>query len=201
MSIFQLFRSREALRTCIFISALLSPGAHAETAHLVAIEGGFATTHGLSYTITSDQLKAAGPKHRTDQFGDNPYEISLAAFVSKKGAVMIHAERVANQSGASNYEDKPRSNWPDDSFRSDGVVCIEVPAAEIEGEHDLEWLRDKGFEPSGTLAYAQYFATTPDYNDEIVVTLLARVAACEPGLDPDEVLLPLRQGMVITPTD
>ena len=76
-----------------------------------------------------------------------------------------------------------------------------MPAAEIEGEHDLEWLRDKGFEPSGTLAYAQYFATTGDFNDEIVVTLLARVAACEPGLDLDKVLLPLRQSMVITPSD
>ena len=42
------------------------------------------------------------------------------------------------------------------SFQSDGVICIEVPATEIEGEHDLEWLRDKGFEPSGTLAYAEF---------------------------------------------
>jgi hypothetical protein len=96
MSLLQLFKNRGAFRAGILISALLSPAAHAENAHLVTIDGGFRTTLGLSYTITSDQLLAAGPKHRTDQFGDNPYEISLAAFVSEKGAVMIHAERVVN---------------------------------------------------------------------------------------------------------
>ena len=201
MSLIQLFKNRGAFRAGILISALLSPGAHAENAHLLAIDSGFRTAHGLSYTLTSDQLLAAGPKHRTDQFGDNPYEISLAAFVSEKGVVMIHAERVVNQSGASNYEDKPRSDWPDGSFRSDGATCIEVPATEIDGEHDLEWLRDKGFEPSGTLAYAQYFATTGDFNDEIVITLLARVASCGPGLDLGKALAPLKEGVVIARID
>jgi len=188
------------LLTALFV-ILLSTAAHAETAHLVAIDDGFRTTHGLSYTFTSDRLHTKGPRHRTDQFGDNPYEISLGAFFSKNGVVMIHAERVVDQSGASNYEDKPRSDWPDGSFRSDGAICIEVPAGEVEGEHDLEWLRDNGFEPSGTLAYAQYFATTSDFNDEIVVTLLARVAACEPGLDVDKALAPLIEAVVITRAD
>jgi hypothetical protein len=54
------------------------------------------------------------------------------------------------------------------------------------------------FEPSGTLAYAQYFATTRDFNDEIVITLLARVASCGPGLDPGKALAPLKEGVVIT---
>ena len=114
---------------------------------------------------------------------------------------MIHAERVVNQSGASNYEDKALRDWPDGAFRSDGATCIEVPATEIEGEHDLEWLRDKGFEPSGTLAYAQYFATTRDFNDEIVITLLARAASCEPGLDLGKALAPLKESVVITRVD
>jgi hypothetical protein len=196
MSFFQELKHRE-FRACILITVLLSTGVHAENAHLVAIDGGFRTTHGLSYTMASEQLRATGPKHRNDQFGDNPYEISLAAFFSQTGVVMIHAERVANQSGASNYEDKAGSDWPDDSFRSDGATCIEVPAAGIEGEHDLEWLRDNGFEPSGTLAYAQYFATTADFNDEIVITLLARMTSCAPEQDPDAALAPLRDAVVI----
>jgi len=201
MTLFQHFKNSGAYFAVILISALLSPAVHAENAHLKTIDGGFRTTHGLSYTLTSDQLLAAGPKHRTDQFGDNPYEISLAAFVSEKGAVMIHAELVVNQSGASNYEDKPLSDWPDGAFRSDGATCIEVPATEIEGEHDLEWLRDKGFEPSGALAYAQYFATTRDFNDEIVITLLARVDSCGPGLDLGKTLAPLKESVVITRAD
>jgi hypothetical protein len=142
-----MFRNCRVFRAGILASALLPTTTLAETAHLVAMDGGFKTTHGLSYTITSDQMVAKGPKHRTDQFGDNPYEISLGALFSDDGVVMVHAERVANQSGASNYQDLARSQWPDDSFRFSGATCIDVSAAEIEGEHDLEWLRDNGFEP------------------------------------------------------
>jgi hypothetical protein len=201
MHLFQLLNSRTASLAGVLISALLSPLAHAEHAHLVAIEGGFMTTHGLSYTITGDHAVAAGPLHRTDRFGDNPYEISLAVLLSASGAVMIHAERVANQSGASNYEDKPYSDWPDGSFRSDGATCIELAASDIQGEHDLEWLREKGFEPGGPLAYVQYFASTGDFNDEIVITLLARVASCGPGLDLAAALAPLRESVAVTPAD
>jgi hypothetical protein len=186
------------LLTVSFIALSMSFSVHSDTAHLVSVDGGFRTTHGLSYTISSDQMVATKPKHRTDQFGDNPYEISLGALMSEIGVVMIHAERVADQSGASNYEAKPPSDWPDQSFRSDGAVCIDVPASEIEGEHDLEWLQDNGFEPSGSLAYAQYFATTPDFNDEIVITLLAPVSSCGPHIDPATALARLKAGLVIT---
>jgi len=143
-------------------------------------------------------MTAAGPTHRSDRFGENPYEISLGALLSEDGVVMIHAERVVNQSGASNYEDKTVSDWPDDSFRSDGAVCFDVPASEIEGEHDLEWLRDNGFDPSGTLVFAQYFATTADFNDEIVISLLARVDSCEGGPDVVAAHAPLKEGVTIS---
>ena len=188
-------------RSISLIALSLSFSVCAETAHLVSVDGGFRTTHGLSYTISSDRMVATKPKHRTDRFGDNPYEISLGALISEKGVVMIHAERVANQSGASDYKDKSPSDWPDHSFRSDGAICIDIPASEIEGEHDLEWLRDNGFEPSGTLAYAQYFATTPDFNEEIVITLLAPVSSCGPQNDPAVALARLKAGVVITPIE
>ena len=71
----------------------------------------------------------------------------------------------------------------------------------MEGEHDLEWLRENGFEPAGSIVFVQYYATTPDFNDEIVITLLARVASCETGVDPTPKLAPLKEAVVITRTD
>ena len=211
MTTFQLLTRCRAFSAAILASALLSTAAQAETdqaetdqaetAHLVTMDGGFKTTHGLAYTITSDQMVAKGPRHRTDQFGGNPYEISLGALFSDDGVVMIHAERVADQSGASNYENLVRSKWPDNSFRFSGATCIDVSAAEIEGEHDLEWLRDNGFAPTGPMVYVQYSATTADFNDEIVITLLARAAACTTDLEPSEKLAPLRDSVVITRAD
>ena len=197
----RLFKNCFVLFAASLVLTLLSTAAYAETTHLATTDGGFKTTHGLTYTITSDEMVAKGPEHRTDQFGDNPYEISLGALFSDDGVVMVHAERVANQSGASNYQDLARSKWPDDSFRFSGATCIDVSAAEIEGEHDLEWLRDNGFEPTGPMVFVQYYATTNDFNDEIVITLLARVDACTPELEPSEKLAPLRDSVVVKRAD
>jgi hypothetical protein len=58
MSLLQLFKNHGAFRAGILMSALLSPAAHAENAHLVTLDGGSRTAHGLAYTITSDQLVA-----------------------------------------------------------------------------------------------------------------------------------------------
>ena len=52
-------------------------------AHLRSRDGGFDSTHGLRYRFeATDALAPVGPLHRTDRFDGNPYEISLAAFVS-----------------------------------------------------------------------------------------------------------------------
>lgn len=137
------------------------------------------TLHDIQFEISASVgFRATEPKNRVDEFHGTPYKISLAALIDDNSALMIHAETVADLSGASDYGNLPQANWPDESFRSDGPQCMEIPAEAIEGEHDLEWLRDNGFEPSGTLVFAQYFATTADKNSEIVLSLLVHVASC-----------------------
>jgi hypothetical protein len=137
------------------------------------------TLHDIQIEVSAtDGFRATEPKNRVDEFNGTPYNISLAALIDDNSALMIHAETVADLSGASDYSNLPQANWPDESFRSGGPQCMEIPAEAIEGEHDLEWLRDNGFEPSGTLVFAQYFATTADKNSEIVLSLLVHVASC-----------------------
>jgi hypothetical protein len=142
-------------------------------------DGQVHTLHELRYAVSVDgDFKVTKPKSRVARFNDTPFQISLAAFVSDDRALMIHAEKVADSSGASDYSHLPPAKWPDDTFRSSGPDCLQIPAAEIEGEHDLLWLRQGGFEPSGSILYAQYFATTSDMNSEVVISLLQRVASC-----------------------
>ena len=151
-----------------------------EFEYLSSDENSITTLHMLKYEIrTNGDHKIAGPKHRTDVFGGTPYEISLAAFIGAEAALMIHAERVADGSGASDYSNLPIADWPDEKFRSDGFECMEIPTEAIDGEHDLEWLRANGFEPSGVIMFGQYFATTDGFNDEIVLSLLQHVESCE----------------------
>ena len=141
------------------------------------------------------------PKHRTAIFNDVPYEVSLSAFISNPVAVMVHAERVADASGASDYSDKSLVKWPNENFRSDGPVCMALPYDAIEGEHDLEWLRKNGFEPSGNILFSQYFLTTEDFNDEIVISMILHVNDCKNNLANMELLQKTQTKLIINTTD
>ena len=148
--------------------------------YIVVSDGRIQTTHGINYEIVSaDGLEATQPKNRIDNFDGTPYKISLAAFISAEKVLMIHAETVADLSGASDYSNFPEGDWPDGSFRSEGHACMEVPAEAIEGEHDLLWLQSNGFDPVGSILFGQYFANTADMNTEVVLSILLHVPACD----------------------
>jgi len=148
--------------------------------YIVVSNGRIQTTHGINYEFVSAAgLEATQPKNRLDNFDGTPYKISLAAFTSADSALMIHAETVADMSGASDYSNLPEGDWPDASFRSEGHACMEVPAEAIEGEHDLLWLQSNGFDPVGTILFAQHFANTSDMNTEVVLSILLHVPGCD----------------------
>ena len=137
-------------------------------------------THSLASQFEMPVDFTAHPvTHRTARFNEVPFEISLSAFVSVQETIMIHAEHVADGSGASNYDRFPTSDWPQTGYRSPGANCQTVPASVVAEEHDLAWLRERGFEPSGEIWLEQHFLSGNSYNDEIVVTLLVKGPACE----------------------
>ena len=164
--------------------------------------GAIETVHGLRYSFSmSHAVNIIGPDHRADTFNGVPFAISRAAFVDDDFGIMIHAETVADGSGASNYDNLPAAEWPDGNFRSGGPVCFELAAEDIEGEDDPEWLVANGFDPTGILLFGQYFATTADYNDEIVVSVMVKGETCD-----DETLLTakyndVRNGLVAKQID
>lgn len=149
-----------------------------EVAFIRASPDAIETTHALRYEVRAAGFRVAGPTHRVDSFEGHPYEISLAALIEGERAVLVHAERVADGSGASDYRELPPTGWPTAEFRR-RAMCVTLSAEDIAGEHDLEWLRDNGFDPVGVLALEQSFVTTDDHNAEVVVTLAAKVADCE----------------------
>ncbi len=186
-------RSRETISSWAACSiaalALLAGCSEADEAQetrfaslLRAEAGVLRSTHSLPY-----RFEASGPytltdvSDRQDMFNGVPYNISRAAFISEDAAVMVHAETVADKSGASNYDELPLADWPAPGFRSEGSVCIVLSDADVEGEADPEWLSDNGFDVVGALSFGQYFLSSPDYNDELVVSLFVRVPSCGQG--------------------
>lgn len=173
------YRWAAALLFAQFVAACSTvPNVPAAFAHLNATPRAIETTHGVRLTLDSPSgFRLAGPTHRTAEFDGHPYEVSLAAFLGSDEAVMVHAERVADRSGASNYQDLPAADWPGTGFRQRGY-CVAVTPDMVAAEHDLNWLRGHGWDPAGNVAAVQYLATTPDFNEEVVVSLLVRNVDC-----------------------
>ncbi len=145
------------------------------------------TTHSLKYTISAGEgFRLTAVNTREDVFNNTPYLISRAAFIGDGEAAMIHAETVTDQSNASNYDNLPEATWPNSSFRSEGLVCFEIGAEDIENEADPQWLISNGFSPIGTLMLSQAFLSSADYNDEIVVSLFRLVESCDAASNEQE---------------
>lgn len=122
-------------------------------------------------------FRLAGPEHRIAEFDGHPFEISLAAWVGATGAIMVHAERVRDASGASNYDTLPAADWPSAQFRV-RRDCVTVTPAQVAEEHDLRFLDRAGWSPLGPVALEQYLRTTPDHNREVVISLVVRGVDC-----------------------
>jgi hypothetical protein len=143
-----------------------------------------------------DAFRSAGPLTRVTEFGGHPYLVSVAAFVGKDSAVMIHAEQVQDGSGASNYDELPAADWPDASYRIRGF-CLSVTDEEIAEEHDLKFLRDSGWNPAGTIAMDQYLRTSDDHNQEVVISVLVRGVDCAKAGQVRALLKKARQHIVV----
>jgi hypothetical protein len=164
------------LAACSTVPAAAPEGA--PFAYLESSQRGIVSRNALPLRVRRPQgFRVTPVSSRTATFGDHPYEVSLAALLSDEGAVMVHAERVADSSGASNYDDLPLAGWPDERFRV-RTMCAAIPAEAVAGEHDLAFLARNGWDPVGSLALEQYLATTTDHNQEVVVSLAVRVADC-----------------------
>lgn len=189
---------------CVFAAGLCFPaGTVAQSDHAFLAPhagGGFETRHDLALIIEADAtLNATAITNRSAVFNDVPFDISLAAFIAADQAVMVHAERVADGSGAANYTRFEASSWPMDGFRHKPLRCFDVDAEIIAEEHDLNWLRDRGFDPLGPVWIEQYFLSDTRFNNEVVISLLVRSTSC--ATEPVATLDALRATTSVRPHD
>jgi len=168
-----------ALGAALILSGCATaPAAGPGFSHLRVAGGAISTTGPVRLTVAAPPgFRAVGPIHRRAEFGGHPYEVSLAGLLGEREAVLVHGERVTDSSGASNYDDLPRSGWPSPAYglRS---FCVTVTPEMAVAEHDLAWLRDRGWNPAGGVAMDQYLATTADHNHEAVLSLVVRGVDC-----------------------
>lgn len=124
---------------------------------------------------------AAGPIDHTPAFSGHPYVVSLAAYTDSKAFLMMHAERVLDKSGASDYSDLDLYRLGNQDFRT-RTQCVALTPEDVAEEHDLSFLASNGFQPTPAIYLRQLFVTTDDHNAEVVVTYGERLDSCEDSL-------------------
>lgn len=142
------------------------------------------STHAVELRLDAPGLRLVSPAHRSARFNDVPFDISLSAFLGDETAIMVHAEQVADGSGAANYSRFPETDWPIGGFRDRPPQCLMVTEDIARNEHDIAWLASAGFDPVGAVWIDQYFITDPSYNDEVVISLMIKAQTCD-GDAPD----------------
>ncbi|WP_291843757.1 hypothetical protein [Maricaulis sp.] len=181
---------------------LTAPAAGSEDGaeYLVLGARGYETRHTLRFHFSAgDGWRMTEPAHRSARFNDVPFEVSLSAFLRDDEAIMIHAEHVADQSGAANYDRFPATDWPVGGFRGEQAQCHEFPASVVAEEHDLAWLDRHGFSPVGAMWIEQHFLSGNNYNDEIVVSLIVRGESCDDADEPAQEFARMRESLSANP--
>ena len=166
--------------------------------HLAVRDDGIVTRNAIPLRVSAEpSFRATTASHRIAEFGGHPFEVSLAALLGEGEAVMVHAERVTDGSGASNYDNLPRAGWPDGRFGL-RTMCAAIDHATVESEHDLGFLARNGWNPEGSLALEQFLANTPAHDQEVVVSLVARVPGCADAAQVQAALRRLRDRVRVT---
>lgn len=166
--------------------------------HLVVRDDGIVTRNAIPLRVSAEpSFRATAASHRVAGFDGHPFEVSLAALLGEGEAVMVHAERVTDGSGASNYDNLPRAGWPDARFGL-RAMCAAIDHATVESEHDLGFLARNGWNPEGSLALEQYLVSTPAHDQEVVISLVARVPGCADAAQVQALLRHLRDRVRVT---
>jgi hypothetical protein len=191
------------LITTIAVCAVLpfaSAAADDSFSYLTRVEDKLETLHSLPFVFGTDESwQVSEPTHRTANFNDVPFEVSLSAFIQADRAIMIHSEHVADNSGASNYTHFPATDWPVAGFRGNPPACGDLVQADVDEEHDLRWLDERGYSPVGSIWFEQHFLSGNNFNDEIVVSLLINAPSCDDADRPDAGLAEMRAALSVTP--
>ncbi len=181
-----------AMIVCLCLAAAPAPFSYIAV-HRTALK----STNGVRIKLQGPAgYRLLRPTSRHATFEGHPYEVTLAALAGKGGAIMFHAEKVTDDSGASNYDALPASSWRAFHRRSQ---CASIASGDVAVEHDLKWLADRGWSPIGNLALEQHLKSTPDHNQEVVISLIAKVKGCADKQAIERVLGKLRSQVRVTP--
>lgn len=125
----------------------------------------------------ADGYYKAGPINHHPIFNNHPFKVSLAAFVGDSSFIMVHAEKLVDNSGTLDYSDLDSTKFKGFAFVMRNQ-CAELTDEIIDEEHDLSFLKRNGFDLRPAVYLRQFLTTTDDGNSEVVLSYGKRVNSC-----------------------
>lgn len=137
------------------------------------------TTHQAGYRIKIDpSFKPLGELHHRQSSGERHFKVSFAAYANGGDIILIHAERLEQDTGILTYQHLPRTslNGIDFGFREQCVP--EEAQADLETNAEALFVREKGFPLQLPFLLTQFLKAAPDGNAEVVISYGRAVASC-----------------------
>lgn len=136
------------------------------------------STHDIKFSLKiPDGFSKINPLNHKATFNDHPFNVSVAALISEKTIIMVHAEKVTDSSGFLDYSYlKPASLSGFDFHIRES--CFEINEELLDDAVDVLYFQENGFNFYPAMYLKQYFLNTSDGNSEYVLSYGKRVCDC-----------------------
>ncbi|MEP0520171.1 MAG: hypothetical protein ABJO09_03535 [Hyphomicrobiales bacterium] len=138
------------------------------------------TTNNMKYQIAiNNTFQLLGELHHRQKSRDLLFRVSFVAFGNGVDIVLIHAERLQDETGILNYDYLPRQNLSEVEFGF-REQCIPVEAETgLKTNREANFVRDRGYELTLPFLLTQYLSASSDGNAEVVIAYGRSVESCD----------------------
>lgn len=130
----------------------------------------------LKLQVTED-FQALDEIHYEANFHNHPFKISMASFIHNTRIIAMHAEQVTDNSGFLDYSYLESTTFQGIDFFL-LARCATLSDADVTEATDLSHYKANGFDFAPNIYLYQLFKTSPDGNNEVVITYGEKVPNC-----------------------
>jgi len=149
-----------------------------EFSYLAFKDSAIVSTHAIKYSLKIPPgFSKIKPLNHKPTFNNHPFNVSVAALMREKYLIMVHAEKVTDDSGFLDYSYL-------ESVKLNGLnffmkeKCLELNDKIFEEAVDVRYIKENGFDFGAAIYLRQFFVNTSDGTYEYVLSYGERVCDC-----------------------
>ena len=149
-------------------------------------DGKIVSTHAIQMVLDIPAgFRQIQPHSYKPVFNGHPFNVTFAAVVNKNTIIMVHAEKVTDDSGFLDYIYMAPVELDGFKFFKK-EHCLKLTEEIYNKAVDIKFISDNGFDFGEAIYLKQFFINSPDGNYEYVISYGERVCNCnESSIDED----------------